>query len=482
MRKRAFFLAAVLGLSALTGCEETPDTAIVRQKGTAGEKYQEAKVSMEETEDQENPLRARTGAPGRYTAEFASDDGRLTVSCDAAVELPAAKSVGTYQVTQSDMTEEKAAKFAEVFAGGELYDMEAYSVTTKAEAMEKLSELKGYQAKGNLDPYGYGTDENGVPLYDLTQEIEAWEEICQDAPEEKERIPVETGALLNEDGSLSGVSVERQDGSRYLLYYKQEVAFPYLMELQTDTGGGRDPYSWQQAEGNETVSMEEALAMAGMTEEEATAAAEEKVDALGIPGMEPQAAELALHRSGDDFSQYASYDMAGWIIHFTRTIDGVPVTYDYDQGGGLEDMDSTMTPWGYEWMQVVVNKDGVQEAQCYNIYDIGEKTTENAELKSFSEIAQIFQDMMLIQNADMSEKKLSYEIDRITFGYCRIFDPGKDARSGILVPVWDFYGTFSYEAEYDGEVSTGTGGQDGMTSFLTINAIDGSIINRSVGY
>ena len=32
---------------------------------------------------------------------------------------------------------------------------------TPKEVFSHVEELKGYQAQGNLDPYGYGTDENG---------------------------------------------------------------------------------------------------------------------------------------------------------------------------------------------------------------------------------------------------------------------------------------------------------------------------------
>ena len=48
-----------------------------------------------------------------------------------------------------------------------MYDYVGYVQWTKADWQKKLEELKGYQAQGNLDPYGYGTDENGNYVYDL---------------------------------------------------------------------------------------------------------------------------------------------------------------------------------------------------------------------------------------------------------------------------------------------------------------------------
>ena len=55
--------------------------------------------------------------------------------------------------------------------------------------------------------------------------------------------------------------------------------------------------------------------------------------------------------------------------------------------------------------------------------------------------------------------------------------PASDPKNGILVPAWDFFGGF--ESTYEGVTSI-----NNMTyqSYLTINAIDGSIIDRNLGY
>ena len=109
-------------------------------------------------------------------------------------------------------------------------------------------------------------------------------------------------------------------------------------------------------------------------------------------------------------------------------------------------------------------------------YDIGETRTENIKLLPFSEIMKIYEKMMQIQNADVlnSEDSRTYRIDRITFGYTRIYEPSTDSRQGLLVPVWDFFGSF----EVPGRETYVEPNQ----SFLTINAADGSVINRELGY
>lgn len=61
----------------------------------------------------------------------------------------------------------------------------------------------------------------------------------------------------------------------------------------------------------------------------------------------------------------------------------------------------------------------------------------------------------------------------IRLGYMRVLKQD-EAGVGLLVPVWDFFGDVDYEN------SRGFTNPD--TSLLTINAVDGSIIDRSRGY
>ena len=95
----------------------------------------------------------------------------------------------------------------------------------------------------------------------------------------------------------------------------------------------------------------------------------------------------------------------------------------------------------------------------------------------------IYEKMMIVTNADnlTYENSRVFNIDCIVLGYARIYEPSTDAHTGLLVPVWDFFGSRKIDSEYDGETYSDT--TDWPTwSFLTINAVDGSIIDRSLGY
>ena len=95
----------------------------------------------------------------------------------------------------------------------------------------------------------------------------------------------------------------------------------------------------------------------------------------------------------------------------------------------------------------------------------------------------IYEKMMVVTNADNMQYENSrvYNIDRIVLGYARIYEPSTDAHTGIMIPVWDFFGSMTSESEYNGETESNTS-KDPNESFLTINAVDGSIIDRNLGY
>ena len=56
-----------------------------------------------------------------------------------------------------------------------------------------------------------------------------------------------------------------------------------------------------------------------------------------------------------------------------------------------------------------------------------------------------------------------------------------DPHTGLLVPVWDFFGSRKVEGDYDGNSYSDITDYPNW-SFLTINAVDGSIIDRDLGY
>lgn len=107
---------------------------------------------------------------------------------------------------------------------------------------------------------------------------------------------------------------------------------------------------------------------------------------------------------------------------------------------------------------------------------------EKSKIKSFKEIKDTFEQMVVIENAndtsDGKEKaKVTINVTDVKLVYTRISE--KDSfNTGLVVPVWDFEGTVVDESGYSDKAGT----SDKVHNILSINAIDGSVINRELGY
>ncbi|NLB41973.1 MAG: hypothetical protein GX815_06875, partial [Clostridiales bacterium] len=126
-------------------------------------------------------------------------------------------------------------------------------------------------------------------------------------------------------------------------------------------------------------------------------------------------------------------------------------------------------PWIYETFTYYVNDNGIVGMWWEAPYDIEETIIANSRLMSFEEVIALFEKMYLVKNAGI---KADVKITDIKLGYTRITEQNRSA-SAILIPVWDFFGI---------TVNGGTVTDDPEESLLTINGIDGSIIDRELGY
>lgn len=519
-------IGLTLCMGMLAGCAQTPESSLVRQKGSkALDSYKEAdnNVDMVEsdssadqtntsqstgTADQatatddptDNTSAARTtirdllNAPETYKSQVTDDTAKLVVNTDASVEIPDVEKISAISVTPAEVTQDLLDRITDAFfSDAKIYTADSYYVQTKDEIKQKIDELKEDVANGNLDPNNYGTDDNGNLVYDIYGDIEYWEGQYESAPEAKNLVEgrptvgVQTysdnGEVMG-DNEFTGVA-QLDDGSEY--YYRTSSWGAYPLEVRLNKiakkGGLEVPSDATWIDYSSNCSYEKPTEESiGISLDDAKKLVQEKVDAMGLGDMNQCGWNYAIQTSiGTDDTP--SYLGDGYVIYYSRTINGVPLTYTMDAGGALEDMDSTMETWAYENLYFYVNADGIDSMSYSNPYTIGETKTENLSLLPFSEIMNIYEKMMIVTNADnlSYENSRVYNIDRIVLGYARIYEPSTDAHTGLLVPVWDFFGSRKIDSEYDGETYSDT--TDYPTwSFLTINAVDGSIIDRSLGY
>ena len=500
-RKYSSMVVAGLCIAFLTGCQETPEDAIVRQKGADSVKSYE---SAKENAQAGTSLRELLGAPEHYANNASYEGGGLVIDTDADVILPEADTISTYAVTAMEVNQDMIDTVTNAFFDdAKFYSSHTYDQWTKQDYQDDINRLKKYKSEGNLDPYEHGTDENGQPQFNIDELIARDEEDMRTAPDEitKEEVKPSFG-LEYWDGKgeervkdvdedcFFGVVETAQGNYDYMISYglAPDISFKISKDKDDIVADPREFAEWIETSyllggeenGEIRLTEDDVKGMLDISMEDAQKIAEEKVEKLGW-GLEVYNWDYAVFHHGEGGARKESILEAGYLFHFTRKVDEIPVTYTDEYGGGLEDMDSTLTPWSYERCDVIVGKDGIEKVEIYNPYEVGAVQTEHVKLMDFDSIAKIYEQMMEVSNADITkyETNRTYHIKRIVLGYSRIYDPTTDSDSGLLVPVWDFIGGFdSKNEEYEGT----NNGEYSNRSFMTINAIDGTVIDRGLGY
>lgn len=137
--------------------------------------------------------------------------------------------------------------------------------------------------------------------------------------------------------------------------------------------------------------------------------------------------------------------------------------------GGGDDYVKKM--WDSEAVAVAVNDEGIVEFQYGAPISIDETVVEQSNIKSFEEIKNTFEEMVVIENAPTEDTgKTVIDVTNVNLVYTRISEKDR-FDTGLIVPVWDFEGTIVNEY-----------GMEQTGNILSINAIDGTVINRTLGY
>ena len=486
------------------GHAKTPEHPLVREKkGPSLENYEKADP-LEPAADG-STLARHLQVPDTYEASAASDDNSFQLSCHAQVTVPDVTQIPLWKVSQKPFDEAWISQVTETFFGdAPIYDGDSYFRFSKEQIQERINELKAYEAEGNLDPYGYIAYaqeegwENPEQYFNLQESISIYEKEYDNTPETIEKTKVTPVLSEDDTGDSSSRYFEgavELDGSAYR--YSMKAGPANSMDIKISRAGtDNSPLEWNyflydyQLEGgyysmeNDFPSREKAEEMAGITEKQAVEIADRYMEKLGLTDFSAKTTALSLgrlHPSGPPVSY--PYSEAGYRISYTRDIQGFPVTDELIPGLSMPSMDSTTEPWGYEKVYFCVNKDGLQQAEILNLYQVEEQQIDNVTLLSFPEIADIFENMARIKCSDYVSPGESIRLDvtKAVLGYTRIYDPDTDNTSGILVPVWDFFGTKERLVnEESGNSRTKEGIPD--QSFLTINAANGTMVDRSLGY
>ena len=512
MKRVIALLLILMCVIGAAGCQKTPESPVV--VGKDNDKMIETAGSLE---DKSLTIGEQLSAPESVKMNFKDQTGKLKFSVDAEVIVPDAEASKIIRVTAHEITQDEVDTWTEVlFADETLYTLDSFEQMTKEEITEELLKLKKRLAE-------LGEDEDGKVLYEdvpaisedsqgaaeqpvavtegdeLRMIIKNYEEQLKTAPEKPVFTEAANKLEISEGGNFSYVqfAVPNKNGTGIRAFsaanYGHGHPIVYVDRNENGFSGNSYAFSIEEMEHSyvgagekyrEKLDAYRLLDDPAITSQHAIEMGNDFLAKLDINGYVISRAELAISEPAvtDAFGNIQGNVLRGWRLEYRREIDGIPVSYANTYQMASPDNGE---PWCYERIMLFVTDDGIAEVFIEELNDIGETVVENCKLMSFEDIIDVFKKMMPVQYnvTAMGEALLNAEwnVTSIEFGYTRVSEENADY-TGILVPTWSFYGTElgTYRSEdlESGKYSFSCN----QYPILTINAIDGSIIDRSKGY
>ena len=459
-------LIAVMVFGAVA-CQKTPDSPIV--VGKDNEKLIEKAVASSDT-----PF----SAPSRYSADepLTNPQGSLTVNVDAAVIVPNSDGLSTARVEKHLFTEAECQTYiAALFDGqttysGDVFETKAYYQQTILDWQRQLALETDEQKRQEV--------QGSITKFQMAMESLPEGEGLVEAPIEFSTTlsGVPTIFLVSDgnDGKYRKIFIENNSSTnQYRLIYSigqndyAKIGNLWNVAVRSDIKHGTDEYG-----------SPDLLPAPSIEQNQAVNAANELLSLMGVSDYSYKTSSLVFGSINGTVQKAYRLSYSRILGNNSFTLTSAPAggggAIDDGKGGHIEG-------WEYESMTFLVNNDGIVSMEWINPYDVSEVITNNTSMMDFNDVMDIFNKMIVVTNAYLSDDmSKTINVDRIELGLMRITDPATRS-SGLVIPVWDFFGNVT-TAFKNGEKSYSESDDDPLNSVLAINAIDGTLVDRSRGY
>ncbi len=459
--RTAIFIYVILNLLIIPACQPTPEEPIVVKKaGDALESALAATAAPELSPAQTDKTSETAGMAisGHWTDSTASE--LTTVNIDADVLTPNVSAYPVYVVSPLVVDQALAEKFINYVAKD--------AVNIKNGSAMSKEVLEGAITR-------------------LQMEIEKAKNGKQDPDDDmspKERIAFTEQQLETYENEYNKVVAEGDTSGQPLDYtFEPEIGFPertvVCFNADMKDGSGR------------LLRFERSNEGGGPTFSLITVINESEFDErTGSPVPADEARAKAMEAVNElDIGEYylAEENVRGCFneLIFERSFGGIPVTLANCGNGNSsgvvteDELNYNFVLW-QERLGIYVNDSGVVLVDWTSPCSITRTVNENVALKPLDEIKDIFKQQILYNVYEDDGNKDTMLIDEVRLGYMVI--PEKDDPSTYrTIPVWDFIGSDTIDPDLIAKMKE-QGLSPSRLSYLSINAIDGSIINRNRGY
>ncbi len=469
LKKHLITVFLLIFIIILVACQPTPQDVIIVNKND--DKLMEIIEGGEKT-NSELTNGTTEPKPTIWKKELIISEN-LNVSVNATVSITDVASFPVYQIEPDMFDVDSITHIKEtLFGDAQLYyiDPSAGRVYTKTEIEHKIIQIEQQLSDPNSDinqTENFGSEEEkNKARQRLEDELRYLNEQYQKAPDKIEYDPIE---ITQENLEKGLFSIINQDNGT--------IGF-YVSDVDDDMGRHNSITCYYPHPSEKNMEQYNDLSI-----EKADNIAKEFVNGLG--------ADMSINSTilvnKIEEQNYKCYD-----VIFTKTYNGIPETYTEQDQADIRKEEKTYTcPWFYEKLIVRVDNFGVWFFQWYSPSKIVKSMSDNVTILSFDQVKNIFQDQIGYSNSwiDNDDHIISRKlfVTEIKLGMMRVSI--KDSIDKYMViPVWDFFGytVDKYDAQQPGGYALDENNEYANIieahSFLTINAIDGSVIDRGVGY
>ncbi|MCD8117299.1 MAG: DUF6034 family protein [Oscillospiraceae bacterium] len=474
MEKR--FIALVLPgtlLAMATGCQTTPETSAVTSKNNGA--LESAIYSESNTGNQDE----KSEDLQDYTLSSADGTVRYTISLDDNTSSDAPMPV--IRVTPHSITSEEARTVAQLFFGSE--DVYTYSEQmSKYEIEEKILSLKQAINDRSTLVSKYGDDDELIDavIAQYNSMISYYELQYESAPETVEKtlcdwtfhplsyymdeagLDTSTEDYIGYNQTVYIRALSQIDNIQYQFWAcnrdEADYRVHYLNVFMDYTGADRDLYSTVKPTDEQIVQVCEK--------------AETILSQLNMGQWEIASCEVMESMNSDGETVYHIYIIAMPVY------EGITMTYL----GTLIDQDTSdayISNYDYEGITFDYSGSSLISFRYEGMLDVVEVLNDDTSVLSLTEAAELFEAYASYLKADTyssSAASLDVDVNHVELGLVRIRIQNNET-DFYLVPTYTFYGTtISYNE--DGDILAET--ED--VQLAVINAVDGSIIDTTLGY
>ena len=487
----------LLALLLLAGCQPTPGDTLVVGKNQA-EMLEKASKAEQENEAAAS-ISERVAAPEMFV--FNTTQGSVTITANAPVFVPDAHKMPILNVARDVFSQQTVDQYWRALIGDEPM-WEWSDQPTKGDIQQMIINQRQWQA----DEKTTGTDKQNID-----DRIDELETLYANAPETTDVTNASSTLRekLNWDPVSASLDTCYMGTSAYNAKSRAEwgadgigkyfgVKNPWTGPengIKPDTSAAILNFETSTLENNyfKSVLIDENTALDDsikevlkMTPKEAKKKVEAFLQETGTP---MKVYSIALNsdeypEEGKPARHYA-YD-----VQCVRMVGELPVAIDSAAnaawfGEGYNPMSiapAYTASWDNERMTLRLDDDGFIEIVWLGPLHVMDSQVEDCSLLPFEEVAEKFNRMVFASYAPNIEDgySLAMEVTAVRLEMMRVRKQDADPTlfEGLLIPVWNFYGPMT--------ITDGSKKQVGMTSpnsrVLSVNAVDGSIVDSRSGY